>query len=111
MSGLRALLGKAGHYFAGNGLGVLSGLISYPLLTRLLDPAQYGLMGLVSSTLLFSVAMGKIGIGSAGVRFYTQATREDSLDRLISTYLSMGLGLGAAAALLQAGAALGLGLG
>jgi O-antigen/teichoic acid export membrane protein len=108
MSGLRALLGKAGHYFAGNGLGVLSGLISYPLLTRLLDPAQYGLMGLVSSTLLFSVAMGKIGIGSAGVRFYTQATREDSLDRLISTYLSMGLGLGAAAALLQAGAALGL---
>ncbi len=89
----------------GNGLGMLSGLISYPILTRVLEPADYGLMGLVSSVLLGAVAFGKLGIQNSLIRFFAEAKREGRLATLAKTYITTGLAAaGVAALVLSAGA-------
>ena len=106
---LRSFLKKASHYFLGNGLAILSGLISYPILTRVLDPSEYGTMGLISSVLLVSVAAGKLGIQNSIIRFHAEAKKEGRLAKLASTYMTAGLLMGGAAAALQAAAALGFG--
>lgn len=109
MSKLRSFLRKTGHYVLGNGLGVLSGLISYPILTRVLGPADYGLLGLVSSVLLGAVAIGKMGIQNSVIRFFAEAQRDGWLARLASTYITAGLMVAGPAALLMALGAWGLG--
>lgn len=117
MSGLRGLLQKAGHYFVGNGLTMLSGIISYPILTRVMEPGEYGLMGLVSSALLGSVAVAKLGVSSAGVRFFHEEQRRGDLSGLVSLCMSFVGLMGLLAGLVQGvvgwwlGGALGLLLG
>lgn len=109
MSGLRPLLQKAGHYFVGNGLGMLSGIISYPILTRVLGAADYGTMSLISPLLLGSVAVAKLGITSSGVRFFHDLRKEDRLRELVSTSMSFVLGMAVMTALVQAAISWGLG--
>lgn len=105
VSQLRSFLRKTGHYVLGNGLGMLSGLISYPILTRVLEPAEYGLLGLVSSTLLGGVAIGKLGIQNSLIRFFAEARRDGRLAQLVTTYITAGLvAAGATTILLAAGA-------
>ncbi|MFK8075904.1 MAG: lipopolysaccharide biosynthesis protein [Granulosicoccus sp.] len=48
------------------------GLISFPILTRSLTVAEYGIVGLITSTLTLFVAIGKFGLQHAVIRFYSQ---------------------------------------
>ena len=50
----------------------LAGLISFPILTRLLSVADYGAMNLVASVLGLTVALGKMGIQHAVVRSWPE---------------------------------------
>lgn len=109
MSQMKSLLVKASHYFVGNGLSMLSGLISYPVFTRVLGSESYGLMGLVSSVMLCTVALAKLGVQNSIVRFHAEAQKEGTLKDLASTYMTYGLAVGGLVAALQALAALGLG--
>ncbi len=110
MSGrLRVFLTRVSHYFVGNGLAVFSGVISYPILTRALGPEAYGIMGLISSVLLGTVALGKLGVQNAIVRQHAEARQQGKLATLASTLMAFGLAAGATAALAQAGVSLALG--
>jgi len=51
---------------------MLAGLVSFPILTRLLPLADYGMMSLVSTSLGFAVAVGKLGMQHAALRFYSE---------------------------------------
>lgn len=54
----------------GNILTVVSGLISFPILTRLLSENDYGLMSLLNTTIFISVGFGKCGIQQALLRLW-----------------------------------------
>jgi O-antigen/teichoic acid export membrane protein len=58
------------RYSTTNVLVMLAGFISFPLLTRLLDHAQFGILKYYDSWLLVTVALVKFGAQHAVVRFY-----------------------------------------
>ena len=65
--------GMATHYLRysiSNGLILLAGFISFPILTRLLDNTQFGLLRYYETAMLLGVAIAKLGIPHAIVRFY-----------------------------------------
>ncbi|NDK38754.1 hypothetical protein DT603_07855 [Pseudoxanthomonas gei] len=65
--------GFARHYLrysTGNLLVILAGLVSFPILTRLLDNTQYGILNYYDSWVLMAVAFGKLGAQHAIMRFY-----------------------------------------
>jgi O-antigen/teichoic acid export membrane protein len=55
---------------SGSILTILAGIISFPLLTRLLSANDYGLMSLLSTTILLCVGFSKLGIQQALVRLW-----------------------------------------
>lgn len=66
----------------------LVGLISFPILTRNLSVAEYGIVGLITSSLTLFIAIGKLGVQHAVIRFYSQVKHGNidySLGQLNST--------------------------
>lgn len=49
-----------------------AGLVSFPVLTRLLSVADYGVMNLVTSVLTLMVALGKLGVQHAALRGWAE---------------------------------------
>jgi O-antigen/teichoic acid export membrane protein len=64
----------AWRYSLGGVLGTVASLISFPVLTRLLSVEDYGLMSTVAVALAIVVALGKLGLQKAAVRFYAAAS-------------------------------------
>lgn len=65
--------GIAAHYLrysAGNVSTLLAGLVSFPILTRLLDNTQYGILSYYDTLVLMAVAVGKLGSQHAILRFH-----------------------------------------
>lgn len=60
------------NYSVASVFSLAAGLLSFPILTRLLPVEQYGLMSLLSATLTFAVAFGKLGMQRATLRFYNE---------------------------------------
>ena len=57
------------------GMGFLSqflGFITFPILTRWLSKEQYGMMGLVTTTMLIAVALAKAGLSDGIIRLYKE---------------------------------------
>ena len=75
------------HYSAGNGMVMLAGLISFPILTRLLSVEEYGALSLISAALVFAVGAAKAGMQHAIVRFYVDADSDGTLRRFYSSVL------------------------
>jgi O-antigen/teichoic acid export membrane protein len=73
---LRKLLVNTSAYTLGNLLVMAGSFVTFPILTRLLTVEEYGLMGLVTSTLTFLVAVAKVGVQASAVRFYSKITAE-----------------------------------
>ena len=72
-SGGKGKLGIAGHYLrysAGNLSTMVAGLVSFPILTRLLDNTQYGILSYYDTLVLMAVAIGKLGAQHAILRFH-----------------------------------------
>jgi len=61
-----------GHFFTGNLLTLLLGFISFPILTRVLTREEYGVMGLISTTMLVAVALAKAGLSDGIIRYYKE---------------------------------------
>lgn len=53
-------------------LTTLAGLVSFPILTRVLKVEDYGVMSLLASALTFAVGVGKLGMQHAALRFYAE---------------------------------------
>lgn len=78
-SPLRKFLVQYSHFFTGNLLSLLLGFISFPILTRVLSREEYGVMGLVSTTMIIAVAVAKAGLSDGIIRYYKEY--EDGEDR------------------------------
>ena len=83
----KSFLSSLSHYLTGRGLKYVASFISYPILTRLLPPEEYGLMGLVSAVVLFATAAAKGGQQEALVRFFPEHRGKDGAVALVSTVL------------------------
>lgn len=62
------------------GLMHLLGLITFPIITRLLTREEYGIMALITITMFLAVAIAKAGLSDGIIRFYKEYT--DSPGRL-----------------------------
>lgn len=58
------------RYSISNGLVMLAGFISFPILTRFLDNTQFGILRYYDTLMLLGVAIIKLGTPHAIVRFY-----------------------------------------
>ncbi len=80
------------NYASAGTIIALAGLVTFPLLTRSLSVAEYGIVGLVMSSLTFFIAIGKLGIQHSVIRFFSQvknSTIEFSLGQMNSTVASL----------------------
>jgi O-antigen/teichoic acid export membrane protein len=67
------------RYSLGSVLVMLAGLVSFPVMARLLDYTQYGLLGIFDSVLLVLAAVFKFGGQHAALRFYPHRGEAGSL--------------------------------
>lgn len=87
------LLKQSSHYSLAN-LGVmLSGLVSFPIITRVFSVRDYGTMNLIAATLSVAVAVGKFGIQHSVVPFNSEITAGKSRFTLHQLYSTTVLGL------------------
>ncbi len=91
MSALKTLLKQSSHYFGARLFLMAAGLISFPIFTRIFSVADYGMLGLVTTTISFVVAITKLGFPNAIVRFYAECKAESRLTDFYSTIFSSSL--------------------
>ncbi len=60
-------------YSSGSFLVAIAGLVSFPFITRLLSVEDYGIMNLISLTLMLLVGLGKAGLQRSILRFGSEA--------------------------------------
>jgi O-antigen/teichoic acid export membrane protein/glycosyltransferase involved in cell wall biosynthesis len=69
---LPPIISASGAYYVAYALIVLGGLISMPIMTRLLSKSEYGLLGLLYATVSVLAVVGGMGLGEAAVRLYSE---------------------------------------
>ncbi|HSM06827.1 MAG TPA: oligosaccharide flippase family protein [Longimicrobiales bacterium] len=88
--GLRARLGKQTAMYT---LGLLAGralsFLSLPIYTRLLTPADYGVIQLIEMTFDMLTILAGSRIGHGVFRFYHKATRDEDKKAVLSTALTV----------------------
>lgn len=94
MSTLRRLAFHTTNYSMVSVLVTVAGLISFPILTRLLSVDDYGLMSLVALLLGLVLAVGKLGLQHAVLRFYgeVRAGKRAGMQTFVSTSV-LGMGM------------------
>lgn len=75
------------RYSSANLLVLLAGMVSFPLLTRLLDNTQYGILGYYETWLLIAVAVAKLGAQHAIIRLYPHSADPERLERFTTNLL------------------------
>lgn len=94
------------RYATGNVLILLAGFVSYPILTRLLSYAEFGVLGYFDAWMLILTAVIKLGSQHSAVRFYPHDAEAGALSRYGSTFvlfsLAVSLGVWLLAALVLA---------
>jgi O-antigen/teichoic acid export membrane protein len=66
------------RYSAGSLLVMIAGFVSFPILTRLLDNTQYGIMGYFNTWVLAAIALAKLGGQHSIIRFYPHGGDRDA---------------------------------
>jgi O-antigen/teichoic acid export membrane protein len=99
MASLKQFFVHYGQLFTGQAFSVLLGLISFPILTRLMTPEEYGMLGLVMSTMFLMVAVAKAGLSDGIIRFHKEfSDTEERRTIFSSTIIMRGLALAIAVA-------------
>lgn len=94
---LPPIVAASGAYYVAYVLVVIAGLISMPIMTRLLSKSEYGLLGLVYATASAFALIGGMGFGEAAVRLYGEhQARGSAALRDLCGALAGGAGLAAA---------------
>ncbi|MBI5017276.1 MAG: oligosaccharide flippase family protein [Deltaproteobacteria bacterium] len=84
------------HFFGATVIAQLLGLVTFPILTRLLSIEQYGTFALIGTTAMLIVPLGKLGLSEAVIRFYARYSRKPpALAALVSTGIFASCVLGA----------------
>jgi len=106
-SAARKLFAQTSHYSIASLFTLIGGVITFPLLTRVLSVRDYGIMSLIGPTVSLSVALGKTGLQHAIVRYYTEIAAGKSRYSLPQLYSTTLLGMGASALVVMLGLVLG----
>ena len=88
MSDLRSLYRETSHYLIGQVAALALGFVSFPIFTRVLSVADYGMMSLVFQITAMAVVFSKMGFGQSIQRFYPEhanSSEADALKRFSST--------------------------
>jgi O-antigen/teichoic acid export membrane protein len=105
MSSLKKFAIQFSHFFTGMGLAQLLSLITFPILTRALSKEQYGILGLVTTTMLIAVAISKAGLSDGIIRFHAEYSADPEKRAVFSsTVLVRGLLFSTLAVVLYAAA-------
>lgn len=89
---LKKLFIQFSQFFTGNVLSLLFGFLTFPIFTRILTKEQYGIMSLITTTMLLSVAIAKAGLSDGIIRFYKENSKtNEDLTIFSSTVLIRGL--------------------
>ena len=75
------------RYSVGNVLILLAGFVSYPILTRLLSNAEYGVLGYFDAWMLMLTAVIKLGSQHSAVRFYPHRGDRAAMARYGATFV------------------------
>lgn len=75
MSGIRTLWKQSSHYLIGRVGLMLLGLLSFPVLARLLSVRQYGELSLLLKLALLWTVLSKAGMQNAALRFAPEAAK------------------------------------
>lgn len=96
MSAIRKLFRHFAQFLAGFSAVLLLNFLTFPILTRLLSREEYGILGLVTTTMALAVAVAKGGISDAIIRYYAEyAETTERRTILVSTVLTRGVLLAA----------------
>ncbi|MCK6554772.1 lipopolysaccharide biosynthesis protein [Candidatus Binatia bacterium] len=66
----RGVIASSAIYYAAHAIGMLAGLLSMPVTTRLLSREEFGVLSLVLVTVTLIGAFGRLGFPQATTRFY-----------------------------------------
>jgi O-antigen/teichoic acid export membrane protein len=92
------------RYVSANVLVLVAGLISFPITTRLLSNAEFGILSYWETTLLLTIAVLKLGAGESLMRFYPHGADANGLARYETSLIAFpALLTGAAWCVLMAG--------
>lgn len=75
------------RYTIGNALILLAGFVSYPVLTRLLTNAEYGVLGYFDAWMLMLTAVIKLGSQHSTLRFYPHGGDRRGMARYGATFV------------------------
>jgi O-antigen/teichoic acid export membrane protein len=93
LSEIRALFKQSSHYFAGHVAIMAVGFISFPILTRIFSVSDYGILGLITTTLLIAIAISKLGYPGFIVQCYAEFKAKNEIERFYSTMFLSALGI------------------
>ena len=92
MSPFKKFIKQFSHFFTGMILAQLFAFVTFPILTRVLTEEQYGIMGLVTTTMLFAIAIAKAGMSDGVIRFFKEYSADrEKIDTFSSTVLMRGI--------------------
>ncbi|MFK8081560.1 MAG: oligosaccharide flippase family protein [Granulosicoccus sp.] len=86
------------NYASAGVLSALVGVVSFPILTRNLSVADYGIVGLITASATLFISIGKLGMQNAVIRFYEQIRNANiafSLQQMNSTVTAIFFSLAA----------------
>jgi len=69
---LKSLVRQTSHYSLAGILATVAGLVSFPIVTRVLSVEDYGLLSLMGVSLAFLIAIAKAGSQHGIVRYYAE---------------------------------------
>ena len=75
------------RYLGGNVMIIAAGFVSFPIMTRLLDNHQYGILGYYEAWLLVIAGLLKLGAQHAILRFYPHEGGANALRHFRTNYL------------------------
>lgn len=83
----KKLFKQSSQYFLGQIAVMAAGFISFPVLTRIFSVENYGLLGLVTTTIMLATAIAKVGSTNSTVRFFPEYKSSGKLSEYYSTMI------------------------
>jgi O-antigen/teichoic acid export membrane protein len=93
----KSLAVQTSHYSVASLFALISGLVTFPLLTRVFSVEDYGVMNLVAGTVTVLVTLGKVGVQHSIVRYHSEISAGKSRYTLAQLYSTTFVGMGSSA--------------
>lgn len=89
MSLIKKLVKHSSHYFIGELLVMISGLISFPIFARIFSQEEYGTLSIITITLSLGCLISSLGLRPSVVRFYSQYNAKENKSDLFTLYSTL----------------------